>query len=54
MVRSTGPAVPELRLPTAQVAGLWGKRRALPARAGADGLRVALPDLAGTSNTSFG
>ncbi len=47
MVRSTGPAVPELRLPTAQVAGLWGKRRALPARAGADGLRVALPDLAG-------
>ena len=47
MVRSTGSGAPDPRLPPAHIAGVWRARTALPARAASDGLRVALPGLAG-------
>ncbi|MCJ2138122.1 glycosyltransferase family 2 protein [Methylobacterium sp. J-026] len=47
MVSSTGPKAPESRLPPVQVAGPWRGPRPLAARVAPDGLRVALPGLAG-------
>ena len=44
---ASGAEVPEFQPLPAQLTGLWRKRRDLAARAASDGLRVALPGLAG-------
>ncbi|MCJ2060944.1 glycosyltransferase family 2 protein [Methylobacterium sp. J-048] len=47
MVRSTETGAPETRLPPAHLTGTGRRRRPLPVRAAADGLRIDLPGLAG-------
>ena len=44
---ASGAEMPEFQPLPAQLTGLWRKRRDLAARAASDGLRVALPGLAG-------
>ncbi|WP_267425030.1 glycosyltransferase family 2 protein [Methylobacterium sp. GC_Met_2] len=47
MASASGPELPTSRLPPAQITGFGRKPRPLSARVAADGLRVALPGLAG-------
>ncbi|MET0742288.1 MAG: glycosyltransferase family 2 protein [Microvirga sp.] len=47
MVRSSETGAPEPRLPPAHLTGAGRKRRPLPVRAAADGMRIELPGLAG-------